>query len=976
LVLTVHGIRTYGQWQERLGALLSQATASQTDGLQLDIRNYRYGYFTVFSFLIPWLRNLAVKQFRSHLSAIFEEGQFDRIDIVAHSFGTFLAIRGLSDLDRKYNVHIHTAILCGSVLSPDYNLSHLVGPERRIGRLVNDCGMRDAVLLLTLMIIGVGMGGRLGLHGFQGRLLTNRYFGFGHSGYFLPEGGDPDEFMRHWWLSLLLDDKPVEAGPQRSESPSLNDRVWRTLGENGASTTAMVYGMLIAVIFGSIGYFWRDADVQRFAALQQTIRGEAALAQRLFDLGESDYAVNELAQAAVMAKGYSLQKNFPEFLSTLRTINAEFNVIARLSKNKNNVVDANFDSTGTRLVTASWDGTAQLWDVPVGAPPQWRATLQGQLGQIRQAQFSPDGKTVVTTATDGSVAIWDADSGKNEAMVKAHGAGVDVLAIARDGSKFATGAENGSVFLWDFKTKNYVRLDGHSRQINAIAFSRDSKLLATASDDQTARLWNAQNGQLLQILQGHKNNVTAVSFSSDGKTLLTASIDQSVGFWSVPDGAQIGTVQNPYATSVVVDPSSRYFATAPYPFVPVVGAPAQIWDMKTRSSVATLHNDDGIDRLAFNPQVNGNQIATASDHEIRIWKPSNGSLLKIFRLADPDDKVSRVVFSPDGTMLVSTYGSGAVRLWDTRPVPATGIVDELTPLDPLFLAPDRIATISAGGSIQIRDFPSLKQESESRGNWSVVRSIALGRDNQVLLADAAFGAHSAGTWSQSATQQLGTCQLNGILDLAVLNPSGTAVAAGGDVNDKTIYLCDASTGASLRVLSGHKGAINAIAFDRSGRLLASGSSDNTVMIWNVFNEDSPRVLTGHQAAITSVAFSPDASFMVSGSLDRNAKVWDTATKQIKFTLPHEDAVSAVAVDPTSKIIATGERNGILQLWDATAGISVARFRGHSGSISNIVFSPDGNYVLSVGASDKTLRLWKIVPEFDLLKWIENVSSVN
>jgi hypothetical protein len=221
LILIVHGIRTYGPWQDRLETLI-RAEASQQNSIQLDIRHYKFGFFTIFSFLVPWFRDIAVKQFRNHLSSILDEGRFDRIDIVAHSFGTFLSIKGLSGLDRQRNVHFQTVILCGSVLSPNDDLSRLIGPGRLVGRIVNDCGTKDAVLLLTLGIVGVGMGGRLGLQGFQSQSFINRYFEFGHGGYF------SNEFMGDWWLPLLLDDEPVRSDPPRPEVPPLSDRFWRT----------------------------------------------------------------------------------------------------------------------------------------------------------------------------------------------------------------------------------------------------------------------------------------------------------------------------------------------------------------------------------------------------------------------------------------------------------------------------------------------------------------------------------------------------------------------------------------------------------------------------------------------------------------------------------------------------------------------------------------------------------------------------
>ena len=63
------------------------------------------------------------------------------------------------------------------------------------------------------------------------------------------------------------------------------------------------------------------------------------------------------------------------------------------------VVSASFSPDGSRIVTASWDGTAKVWDAESGAE---LLTLKGHAAQVTSASFSPDGSRIVTGSVDNT----------------------------------------------------------------------------------------------------------------------------------------------------------------------------------------------------------------------------------------------------------------------------------------------------------------------------------------------------------------------------------------------------------------------------------------------------------------------------------------------------------------------------------------------------------------------------------------------
>jgi WD40 repeat protein len=64
---------------------------------------------------------------------------------------------------------------------------------------------------------------------------------------------------------------------------------------------------------------------------------------------------------------------------------------------------AAFSPDGSRVVTASFDNTARLWDARTGAA---LATLSGHRAEVFSALFSPDGNRVVTASDDKTAGIW------------------------------------------------------------------------------------------------------------------------------------------------------------------------------------------------------------------------------------------------------------------------------------------------------------------------------------------------------------------------------------------------------------------------------------------------------------------------------------------------------------------------------------------------------------------------------------------
>ncbi len=105
---------------------------------------------------------------------------------------------------------------------------------------------------------------------------------------------------------------------------------------------------------------------------------------------------------------------------------------------KTRSIDASFDPSGTRLVTAGDDATVRIWSASDGA----QLTVLDRLpSPAVAALFTPDGRDVIAAARDGTIVRWDAATGRRRATCRAHhpdnGNWVESMALSPQGTTLA-----------------------------------------------------------------------------------------------------------------------------------------------------------------------------------------------------------------------------------------------------------------------------------------------------------------------------------------------------------------------------------------------------------------------------------------------------------------------------------------------------------------------------------------------------------
>lgn len=229
-----------------------------------------------------------------------------------------------------------------------------------------------------------------------------------------------------------------------------------------------------------------------------------------------------------------------------------------------------------------------------------------------------------------------------------------------------------------------------------------------------------------------------------------------------------------------------------------------------------------------------------------------------------------------------------------------------------------------------------------------VLSLSYSADGQFLLAACGAGAR-AWSWPQLRPIDL---PHEGTVWAALSSPDGRmALTASAD---RTASLWRLESGARLVSLK-HPAEVQSAVFAPTGLLAATGAADGKARIFRVGVGELALELPLHHQPVSTLAFSPDERLLAVGSRDRTASLWELPGGNLLGTLgPFDDPVSRALFSPDGKTLAlVHKRTGELF---SREGKAIASLTGHEHLIHNILFSPDGERLLTA-SSDRTARLW-------------------
>ncbi len=742
-----------------------------------------------------------------------------------------------------------------------------------------------------------------------------------------------------------------------------------------AATAAIVF----AVFGGLATWQWDEADLQRSSAeaalnhaTRETERANnerqraekglrraqieqarfrAIKAQELTAMGDAGAAIG----IALSGMPYANPSGWPS-LDHIREVpialaDALFNrrELAVLRGHGGGVNCAAFSPGGARIVTASEDKTAWIWNAENGSK---MAVLRGHEGGVNSAAFSPGGARIVTASKDSTARIWNAENGAELAVLRGHKDDIYSATFSPDGTRVVTASADNTARIWNVVSGTEIAVyRGHGGPVWSASFSPDGTRVVTASEDKTARIWVADSGAEVAVLRGHKDDIYSAAFSPDGTRVVTASDDETARIWDTESGAEIAVLRGHEddVWSASFSPDGTRVVTASDDDT------ARIWNADSGAEVAVLSGYEGsVNSAVFSPD--GTRVVIASqDNTAQIWNAKNGA--EMAPLRSHEDEVNCAVFSPDGTRIVTASDDGTARIW------AAGSGAEVMVLrvhkhdvNAAAFSPGsaQVATAAIDNTARIWDAASGAEVTVLRGHGGGVNSVAFSPDGTHVVT--ASDDDTARTWD--AASGAAVAVLRGHEDdvnSAVFSPDDTRIVTAS--TDRSARIWDVESGAEITILRGHAGPVWSAAFSPDGTRIVTASEDKTARIWDADSGAEIAVLRGHAGPVWSAAFSPDGSRIVTASADRSARIWGSESgAEVAVLRGHGHDVRSAAFSPDGARIVTASWDNTARIWDVESGAEIIVLRGHAGSVNSASFSPGGTRIVTA-SDDDTARLW-------------------
>jgi WD40 repeat protein len=615
-----------------------------------------------------------------------------------------------------------------------------------------------------------------------------------------------------------------------------------------------------------------------------------------------------------------------------------------------NVTQFVLSADGQFLFSAQADKSARVVNFANGQQTQ---LFSGLAAEVKSLAIPPNNQGYAIGTADGKAILFSAD-GKPRATIATGDKSVDAILYHPNQQQLLTAGPDGTVKVWAIpqappksgspEPKPIATIKVNSPVLQ-MGFLPNGQLL-TSTADKTLKTWDIASGKQLKAYPALPNLVKAWSISKDGNAV-ALSLGKTVKILTLADGkettlpdqpAEVGSLSfNSDKTKLVLgcsDNTARVvelasgkalqFASASGPITGVAFHPTQptfaVSTTDKSISVQTLQTvkqivDPSIGKLLVMSATGSHFFTAGNGRGLAIWNASSFSKERTIDLESPFTAFAQ---SKNGQLLAVATANSTITLLNYADGTLIGS----------FKAAAKVTGLAFHPTAQVL-FAS--QENNSVQSWGIPYDAG-----QPIPAE--FG-KPLQEFAHPAT-----------LTSFVVTPDGLNVLTSSV--DQLVRVWKMVSDAPSKSLQ-HPNLVDAVAFDPTGALLATGCHDGVLRVFDVAKGVATKTINAHTTPqaqpIYSVIWSADGKQLITASFDKSIKFWDVE----KATLIREIRPGYDRFPPDPQLTKyTPAIIGAL----GSAWLNAPPDQGHRDQVFTLALSPDGKYLAS-GSSDRTIKLW-------------------
>ena len=533
----------------------------------------------------------------------------------------------------------------------------------------------------------------------------------------------------------------------------------------------------------------------------------------------------------------------------------------------------------------------EMWEIATGAKVR---TFSEKIApkfvgtSYSSAEFSADGKYVIASERAEYVHIWNAETGerihklKSTPGKKIRAYNIHTARLSPDSRYAASGGNDAEVKLWDATSGKLLhRLTGHKDGVWSLAFALDGRFLLSGGKKKI-KLWEVTTGKLLRTFDGFFSSqeyVTSLTFSPDGRYALSTNGKGEMVYWDVGLGKK-RHVFEPHDGDMktwgaaAISPDGKYALHGRKNIM-------KLWRLSDHEPVRELRGySSAVRGLYFTPNKDNQVLSALMNDTLKYWDLNSGQELHTARAESSIQ--GPVSFSPDGKALFFRSDNSKAVLADayTGKTIRTFWNDDDIDLFTLSMSPDGRVAVTFDEKEAIFWDARTGDKLYRIVDDQILRTITFTPDSRFALIG---GERDIKIWRAADGQHIRDLVNDKpgapLFRSIAVSADGRLVMAGALFNPK-VFIWDFASGKILRIFTGHKQGVVAVAFSPdASRALSSGFSEQAVMLWDVTSGELLKTFSSHSKSASSVVFSPDGRYGLSGGGDGIVYIYDIARQK-------------------------------------------------------------------------------------------------